>query len=394
MQQRQESCLKRPAAPVTGPGGVEYEIRSAGQEQSPAFSEVLVATTWECNLACSYCFVEARSRASHRPIMSQGLAAWLVDALDDGLPDAETICIHLYGGEPLLNLPAIRGMLERTCQKPRGRFQFAITTNGTILDPEVFQLLEAGRFQVILSLDGPSHVHDSCRRTPAGQGTHHRLMQFLRTLRSRTGCRVRGSAVIRPGWTLAEAESYLRELGLDAIKAQAVRLPPDHPFALRQGEWAAYFDHLDLVGDQVIEDVEHGRMPRDDRFSSRVLQLLKGTSRTSYCAAGTTNFGVTPDGTVLPCVLLDAGDNALGRITDPPETWRSAGREWAASRMPDAACADCEAMPLCGGGCPAISPVCGRTECEVVRKNCEVARRIFDHFSDRPTALLVLAGIT
>ncbi len=382
MPQRQEPYSKRPAVPVTG------------QEHLPAFSEVLVATTWECNLACSYCFVEARSRSLCRPNMSQGLAAWLVDALDDGLPDAETICIHLYGGEPLLNLPAIRGMLDRTRYKPPGRFQFAITTNGTILDPEVFELLEAGRFQVILSLDGPSHIHDSCRRTPAGKATHHRVMQFLRTLRSRTGCRVRGSAVIRSGWSLAEAESYLRELQVDAIKAQAVRVPSEHPCALGQTEWAAYFAHLDLVGDLVIEDVEHGRMPRDDRFSSRVLQLLKGVRRTSYCAAGSTNFGVTPDGTVLPCVLLDAGENALGCITDPPETWRSAGRAWVAGRVPPPACMDCEAMPLCGGGCPAISPVCGRTECEIVRKNCEVARRIFKHFSDRPTALLVLARIT
>jgi len=394
MVRRQEPCSKRRAVPGVEPGGVEGDLLPTGPDQSPAFSEVLVATTWECNLTCSYCFVEGRSLSPFREKMSPGLARWLVDALDEGLPDAETICIHLYGGEPLLNLPAIRGMLDRTRLKPPGRFQFAITTNGTILDPEVFELLEAGRFQVILSLDGPSHIHDSFRRTPAGKATHHLVTRFLRTLRSRTGCRVRGSAVIRSGWSLAEAECYLRGLQVDAIKAQAVRVPSGHPCALGQAEWAAYFAHLDQVGDQVIEDVEHGRMPRDDRFSSRVLQLLKGVRRTSYCAAGTTNFGVTPDGTVLPCVLLDAGENALGSIIDPPETWRSAGRAWVAGRTPEPGCADCEALPLCGGGCPAISPVCGRDECEMVRKNCEVAHRIFEHFSDRPTALLVLAGIT
>ena len=42
-------------------------------------------------------------------------------------------------------------------------------------------------------------------------------------------------------------------------------------------------------------------MPRDDRYSSRVLQLLKGDRRDAFCGAGDTIFGITPSGDVLPC---------------------------------------------------------------------------------------------
>jgi hypothetical protein len=51
-------------------------------------------------------------------------------------------------------------------------------------------------------------------------------------------------------------------------------------------------------------------------------------------------------------------------------------------------------LALCGGGCPAILPVCGAEECELVRKNCEVAVGIYDHFRANPEVLLGLAGIT
>ena len=127
------------------------------------YVEVLVSTTWDCNLECSYCFVARKSLNLSGGYMTTPVASKLVEALDHAFNDAETICIHLYGGEPLLNLPVIRTLLRKVSQKPKGRFVFSITTNGTIRTPEVFELLDAGRFYVILSVDGPAHVHDSCR---------------------------------------------------------------------------------------------------------------------------------------------------------------------------------------------------------------------------------------
>jgi hypothetical protein len=36
---------------------------------------------------------------------------------------------------------------------------------------------------------------------------------------------------------------------------------------------------------------------------------------------------------------------------------------------------------------------CGEDECDIVRANCEAARKIFAAFSDRPWDLLILAGV-
>jgi hypothetical protein len=117
--------------------------------------------------------------------MSPEMAAHVVDALDEGLPHVETISLHLYGGEPLTNLPALEAMVRRAHEKRPARaerarrFSFAITTNGTILSPEILALLDEGAFNVVLSIDGPAHVHDACRRVKALVRDHNAWVILL-----------------------------------------------------------------------------------------------------------------------------------------------------------------------------------------------------------------------
>ena len=109
-------------------------------------AEILVANTWTCNLRCSYCFVRRTDVMSDEDHMSAETAVRVIDALDEGLHEVKKIQVHLYGGEPFLNLPAIEAMVKRVREKKAGRFEFLVTTNGTILSDAVIDLLEAGKF--------------------------------------------------------------------------------------------------------------------------------------------------------------------------------------------------------------------------------------------------------
>jgi uncharacterized protein len=370
------------------------EVARLGDQDGLLNAEVLVATTWECNLRCSYCFVK------HRPLqgwgdMSPAIARHLIDALDSEMEHVESICVHAYGGEPLSNLPALHALVEAAEAKPAGRFSFAITTNGTLLSDEIIELLDRGKFQVILSIDGPPEVHNACRTTGKGAPTHAKTLKFLFALKKSTSCWVRGSAVVRRGWRLRDAERYLRTLPVDAIKAQAVRVADTDPLALSHEERLWYFEDLEDVGRIVIQELEAGIRPLDDRFSNRVLQILQGSSRDSFCGAGNTTFGFMPDGTVTPCVLLGTEDQHLGHIDEVPGRWINAGGRWRAGRARSYqdVCQPCTAFSLCAGGCPAVLSVCGADECEITRKNCEIAYNIYRHFADRPEKLLLMAGI-
>lgn len=354
--------------------------------------EVLVNATQECNLACAYCFVDRGqfSYGGDRVLrLSPETARRLVEALPAAFPEAPAFAIHFYGGEPLLNLPAIRAAVDAAKASPR-RFEFSVTTNGTVWDEETLGVLREGRFGVVLSIDGPAPVHDAVRRTSGGDTTHARVREFLDRLKA-AGLFVRGSSVVRSGWSLREASAYLGSLPVDAIKAQAVRLPPGKPLALDARGREEYCGHLAGIADDVIDCIRSERVPRDDRYSHRVLQVLCGARRTAFCGAGRWIFGMACDGTMLPCVLLAGMEGmSLGRIDAPG--WAENGEAWAKARPLRDECGRCWALPLCGGGCPAMVSVCGEDECEIVRANCEMALAIYGSVEDK-ASLLVLAGM-
>lgn len=358
--------------------------------------EIMVNVTQECNLACRYCFVSQGKFGYGKKRVRKLLphhAKRVVEALPEAFPRAQEFCIHFYGGEPLLNLPAIRVAVDTASSIGDPRFSFAITTNGTICSNEALAILRKGRFNVILSIDGPPPIHDAVRRTASGKPTHAKVLKFLNQLKTEK-LFVRGSSVVRRGWSLREACTYLNTLPVDAIKAQAVRLPLGNELALNEREYQEYFKHLKEIANEVIDCVRRGEYPKDDRFNHRVLQLLRGTRRIAFCGAGRWTFGLAADGTVLPCALLAGHEGmSLGNIDEPSEKWVERGRIWAEKHGPRSECQSCWALPLCGGGCPAILPVCGEDECRMVRANCEMAIAIYGAFLDRPSDLLTLAGV-
>jgi len=368
--------------------------RSAARPQPPSEEvEVLVNAAQTCNLVCPYCFV-GQGRFHYRRRKSQGLdprsAKRLVEVLPRALPDRRIFSIHFYGGEPLLNTEAMKAAVE-AAEHSTHLFRFAVTTNGTLFAPEIFSIFKRGRFSVILSIDGPPRVHNALRRTQNGRPTHALVLKFLKRLK-KEGIFVRGSSVVRRNWPLRKSLAYLNSLPVDVMKAQAVRLPPEHPIALNQRERAEYFDDLKDLAGSVIRCIKKGISPKDDRFNSRVLQILTRTRRASFCGAGRSVFGLSTDGTVLPCALL-AGvkDSNLGSIHGSTD-WVDRGRIWADTHGPRPECEVCWALPLCGGGCPAMLSVCGEDECDMVRANCEAALEIYGAFLKRPSDLLVLAG--
>lgn len=357
--------------------------------------EIMVNSTQKCNLRCQYCFVGAGKfnyPTKYLKKLTPETAKILIEALPKRLPWATHFCIHFYGGEPLLNIDAIEASVDAAL--PKGKlFSFAITTNGTISTKRALSVLKKGHFNVILSIDGPPQIHDELRRTKKDKPTHAKVLKFLKKAKAQN-LYVRGSSVIRSGWSLQEATNYLTALPVDSIKAQAVRLPNNNPLALNEEERKNYFLHLENVAIRTIKQIKKKQYPKDDRFTNRVLQILSNKRRDSFCGAGKWTFGMASDGTMLPCVLL-AGkeDTVLGNIYDNGE-WVNNGFKWTLEHSPRENCKECWALPLCGGGCPAMISVCGEDECELVRKNCELALGIYGTFLDKREDLLVLAGVT
>ncbi len=133
-------------------------------------SETLwIVTTRTCNLDCLYCY-----QGSHKWEWQKekGLIKMMQpELLDKALPWAvewakKGLRICWYGGEPLLNLSLMKEAIpkwEKAFAERDKELRMSVTTNGTMLNQEVRDLLDEHDMGVLLSLDGPPEQHNKSR---------------------------------------------------------------------------------------------------------------------------------------------------------------------------------------------------------------------------------------
>ena len=129
-----------------------------------------------CNLSCTYCYHDRRTRQR----MTWSTARAAVDLLNRS--GQNRLTLNFLGGEPLLQLDLIRRIVdhaERTRSDSK-RCEYGISTNGMLLDDTTEEFLDAFGFDVQLSFDGVADAQDFRR-----VGSFGRLDETVDRLRTR-----------------------------------------------------------------------------------------------------------------------------------------------------------------------------------------------------------------
>ena len=112
-----------------------------------------------CNIACRYCFEHDK----HPAIMKPQTAIDIVDAAYNKVSSGVgTFTINIFGGEPLLNWPAIKAVLDH-CAEKKYKTKMGITTNLTLLTDEMIKYFDDYEVMLMVSIDGIKKVHDRNR---------------------------------------------------------------------------------------------------------------------------------------------------------------------------------------------------------------------------------------
>jgi uncharacterized protein len=351
-----------------------------------------------CNLRCLYCYTQEGRfdfTGGQRTRMIPDDAKRLALAVRRWFPQATVTCFHFYGGEPLINFPAIQALVEETRSNEQPCcYEFAITTNGTLLTPRIADFLDEHRFTVFLSIDGPARIHDQARIFGDGRGSFDVVKQNLDYLLTKRNVKLLGSSVIRCGWTLPEAMRFLTSLGVDGFKAERVRARECEPLALTPEQQQAYLEDLDALFEIYLGALEQNRKPLDYRLSPKLLQLWTRTRRTHFCPAGKRMFGVTAEGDIYPCSLHSGrARSQLGTIAEGLHPGKVQAFRQRTSAAGQHRCRTCWSRYLCGGGCSAMIDRFGQEDCDVLRKKAEIAIAIYDEVTHRdPLNLLNLVS--
>src|SRR5262249_151124 len=166
------------------------EVKSNKEELN-----VTVLTTLQCNFACDYCFQGDHGDYNKYadkmpPEMARRVADWIEREMDRVQP--ERVLLTFFGGEPLLNLPAMYAITERAWEATQTRgiqLYINIITNGLLLTSDVVdRMLPYGLNGIKITLDGDRDTHNRMRPLRGGQGTFDRIIENIR--RNAGKCRI------------------------------------------------------------------------------------------------------------------------------------------------------------------------------------------------------------
>ena len=337
---------------------ISARVKQTNKRRSSA--SVTFVLTFDCNLACTYCFQAPVSQRLRRHVMTSELVD---DFFANGFPRLfpnrlKKSLFTLFGGEPLLpkNRAAIERILAHVEKFPSARVNVA--TNATTL-PRMIDLIgpEKGKIQSVqITLDGDQPFHDQHRIPHNGRPTFDLMHKAIGRVVDEAKADVAIRIHLHPH-RLQSAEQLVQRLDREGLLA--------HPNIY------VYFSPLNSYGadQQTAEDVEifermfqhvatrSGRAPSHLLYMNSFLHMQgkKELPTVRYCGLGSGGFyTIDPLGGVYQC-YDEAGDSSrrVASLVDGKLEFFALKDEYARRTLDNLpGCHDCSLAIFCGGGCP------------------------------------------
>lgn len=127
----------------------------------------ILVVTLRCNETCVYCHASRANMDVEGVDMTKETAEQAVDlALRSTSP---SITLEFQGGEPLVNFPVVKHVIEYATQRNQTigkQLEFTMVSNLALMDEEKLAYLLEHKVQICTSIDGPKHLHDKQRKLP------------------------------------------------------------------------------------------------------------------------------------------------------------------------------------------------------------------------------------
>ena len=294
------------------------------QELKTSAGGIMLLLSYNCNLACRYCYQQEHRPRKSGAVMSPDLVEDVFDKhLQKMLPgvDRKGLEITFYGGEPFLlaHVPAVRKALAYA-----GKYSMIASaiSNATMVDrmPDIFGEGCGFVSQVQVSLDGTREQHDVSRIPPSGEKTFDRITDNIKLmLKRKTRVNIRLNLDRRTIGTVPQLLRELEEKGILGDKCVSIYASPLHDNIAEVD--ATNFIDLAGLSERVFSlgiDLEHPVSLRANEMSY-LFSLEKGIglTHTSFCMQTMQHtLVVDPFGDLYAC-FEEAGypEYRVGRVS-------------------------------------------------------------------------------
>jgi uncharacterized protein len=373
----------------TASEGEALESHFAGFRDDTSQLRITILTTLQCNFACKYCY-QGEHAGFGRPAEKMSMetaaqvAGWIARQVDEVQPNR--LVLTFFGGEPLLNVPAMTDIAERCWRHTQSRRvgqHVNIITNGLLLSPEIVgEMTPFGLSGVKITLDGDRETHDRMRPLRGGQGTFDRIIENVRRVAPMVAVTVGGNfdettadrypalldflkeqpfapriakiafkPIIKPGapnppmgaLALSPADSIRRPLNGSCMTAAGPSTGRSRGAA--SGTACDNCHFVDDTMSSLREETQRRGFPTSDGVHMGPCELYRRHSHT-----------IGPDGSLYACPGF-TGEYALsvGNIDGTRNAEQAAIAHRFERLAPWRHCGDCPFIPVCGGGCAVAS---------------------------------------
>lgn len=363
----------------------DVQYRTQRLESGYLIQGLQLVLTNDCNLGCTYCFTdtlgapapssdkpkpkvfEIRAVAGDTPAsggcgggapavpkpkkMSSENA---VEAVRNTLAvlrknGNRALSVEFFGGEPLLNWPAIEQVLETFgAGDDDVALFYSITTNASVVTDEIARKLRDHNVTAMVSFDSPKNVN---RLTKRGTSADHLITRGIDIL-TRNGARVTFNTVVSVNnvddfdadGLLETARSY----GIDTVALILdLAVKPYEDASGVSKVMGAILDCCEKARSYGITITGYWHQIFEQMIGRRALNLQKGYKT---CAAEGCKLSVEPDGSISNC---KCGSKPIGHVRNLDEVFRTEAYRSYALKAYEATpqCAGCEIEGFCSGLC-------------------------------------------
>jgi uncharacterized protein len=337
--------------------GKTTQGRREAENLSIPLKTLVLHVTDACNLGCHYCYYcNDGQAAGEKASMSSDVAAKAVDFLVENSGNLEEVIIVFFGGEPLLNFGLISFIVEYARGKAAEKgikIDFAMTTNGTLLDDETIGFLHRNQIGVTVSIDGYEKAHDRYRRFLSGAPSYQVILPGLKKLLGRNGEKPVVARVTVAGDTkhVPDTLDHLLSLGFSEAGFAPVTTS-NLPYQLCEDEMRLLLEQFRELSEKFLGFARRDQFYGFTNLVDNLVVLHEGERKNYPCGAGLGLFSVDPKGRLYLCQRLTGeksshmGDIFTGFDQSALDKFRNK-----AELGQKSSCAGCWVRHICAGGC-------------------------------------------
>jgi uncharacterized protein len=232
---------------------------------------------------------------------------------------------------------------------------FSLTTNATLLRPEIIEFLAENRVGVTISIDGPKEMQDQFRVFKNGTGSYDIVAPKIRELLRRHRSRPIGARVTLTSQTLDIRKIYrhlTEDIGFWEVGFAPVTTSPNRKYAIADEGFDDMLGQFRALADDFLQAALENRHHGFSNVKDTLEEIHKGVSKAYPCGAGLGLLGVSTDGDVALCHRFAGSDeHKMGTVRDGIDRLVQIGFLEKHHIDDKTDCRQCWARPLCSGGC-------------------------------------------